>query len=94
MRLSWFWFRWKNDELEAIRTNHPRVGHPLVLAVRHRAEYSRANCTFHPPLVPDLFYQVVGGRVTDQTGHQVEGIEAWDDGGDDSVCGIRQGFNC
>ena len=61
---------------------------------RHRAEYSRANCTFRPPLTPDLVYQVVGGLVMDQTGQQDEGIEAWDDGGDDSVCGIRQGFNC
>ena len=60
---------------------------------RHRAEYSRANCTFRPPLAPDLLYQVVGGLVTDQTGHQVEGIEPWDDGGDVSVCGIRQGVS-
>ena len=45
------------------------------LPPRHRAEYSRANCTFRPPLAPDLLYQVVGGLVTDQTGQEVEGIE-------------------
>ena len=32
---------------------------------------------------------MVGDLVTDQTGQVVEGIEAWDDGGDGSVCGIR-----
>ena len=30
--------RWKNDEIEAIRTNHPQVGHPLILAARHRGK--------------------------------------------------------
>ena len=28
-------------------------------------------------------------KVTDQDGDLVEGVEAWDDGGDASVCGIR-----
>ena len=57
--------------------------------MRHRQEYSRANCTFSPPLDTNILYQVVEGEVTDQTGQVVEGVEAWDDGGDPSVCGIR-----
>ena len=81
--------RWSNEELEAIRTEVPEVGKPLILAVRHRQEYSRANCTFSPPLDTNILYQVVEGEVTDQTGEVVEGVEAWDDGGDLSVCGIR-----
>ena len=36
-------FRWQNEEVEVIRTTRPRVGDPLVLAVRHRAEYSRTK---------------------------------------------------
>ena len=28
--------RWKNDEIEVIRSNNPQVGKALVLAVRHR----------------------------------------------------------
>ena len=59
------------------------------MAVRHRQEYSRGNCTFSPPLDTQILYQVEGGVVTDQTGEVVEGVEAWDDGGDQSVCGIR-----
>ena len=91
-------YRWSNDEIESIRTARPKVGQPLILAVRHRQEYRRANCTFSPPL-DSRDYQVVGGEVTDQTGQQVQGIEAWDDGGDPSVCGIRFSlysahFNC
>ena len=82
-------YRWENDEVEVIRTARPRLGHPLVLAVRHRAEYSRTNCTLRPPLQPDLLYQVEGDRVMDQTGHLVHGVQAWDDGGDGSVCGIK-----
>ena len=66
-----------------MRTNRPRVGHPLVLAVRHRAEYSRHNCTLRPPLQPDILYQVQDGVVTDQTGQVVDGVQAWDDGGKD-----------
>ena len=82
-------YKWRNDEIEAIRTEQPVVGQPLILAVRHRQEYSRANCTFTPPLDTSISYQVVGGVVTDQTGQVVEGVAAWDDGGDPSVCGIR-----
>ena len=32
---KWY-LRWKNDEIEAIRTNNPQVGNPLIIAVRHR----------------------------------------------------------
>ena len=60
-----------------------------MLAVRHRQEYSRANCTFSPPLDTNILYQLEDGVVTDQRGEVVEGVEAWDDGGDPSVCGIR-----
>ena len=84
-------YRWRNDEIEAMRTEEPRVGQPLILAVRHRQEYRRANCTFSPPL-DTRDYQVVDGVVTDQDGQAVEGIEAWDDGGDPSVCGLRSGL--
>ena len=59
-----------------------------MLAVRHRQEYSRANCTFSPPLDTNILYQLEDGVVTDQSGEVVEGVEAWDDGGDPSVCGI------
>ena len=72
-----------------MRTARPRLGHPLVLAVRHRPEYSRVNCTLRSPLQPDLLYQVVGDQVTDQAGQLVQGVQAWDEGGDSSVCGIK-----
>ena len=82
-------YRWRNDEIESIRTEEPQLGQPLILAVRHREEYSRANCSFTPPLDTSISYQLVEGKVTDQTGQMGEGVEAWDDGGDPSVCGIR-----
>ena len=31
-----FLFRWKNDEIEAIRSDEPKIGEPLILAARHR----------------------------------------------------------
>ena len=37
----------------------------------------------------NILYQLEDGVVTDQRGEVVEGVEAWDDGGDPSVCGIR-----
>ena len=49
----------------------------------------RTSCTLHPPLLPDLLYRVEGDQVTDQTGHLVQGVQAWDNGGDGSVCGIK-----
>ena len=82
-------YRWRNDEIESIRTEQPQPGQPLILAVRHRQEYSRANCSFTPPLDTSISYHLVDGQVTDQTGQVVDGVEAWDDGGDPSVCGIR-----
>ena len=80
--------RWKNDEIEAIRSNNPQIGHPLIVAVRHRGEYLRANCTFLTPNA-GFKYWVHDGVVHDKDGAPVAGIEPWDDGGDPSVCGIR-----
>ena len=51
-------------------------------------ENSRVACSWRSPNT-EVEYTVQGGQVTDQDGDQVDGVEAWDDGGDNSVCGIR-----
>ena len=55
----------------------------------NKGEYSRANCSFHAPLSSSVVYYVWNGVVYDKSGMEVDGVEAWDDGGDPSVCGIR-----
>ena len=97
-------YRWKNDMIESIRSNNPRIGHPLILGVRHRGscdifhfscliinyseEYSRASCSWRSPDY-ETEYTVQDGVVLDGNGDVADGVEAWDDGGDSSVCGIR-----
>jgi len=81
-------YRWKNDEIEAIRTNNPQVGNPLIIAVRHRGEYLRHECKFTSPSF-NTHYWIRDGVVVDEEGNAVDGVEPWDDGGDSSVCGIR-----
>ena len=75
-----------------MRTPHPALGHHLTLAVRHREEFRRAECKFHLPPGGSgevAWYSVQNGQVVDDTGEVVDGVEAWDDGGDPTVCGIK-----
>ena len=77
--------------MRAIRSNNPRLGHPLVLAAGHRSEYTRTNCTLAAPTdISNVVYIVPGdGHVYDGAGNVADGVEVWDDGGDRSVCGVR-----
>ena len=84
--------RWRNDQIESIRTRFPAVGETLILGVKHRKEFLRSTCHFHPPpndIGSDVWYKVTDGVVYDNNDQQVDGIEAWDDGGDSSTCGIK-----
>jgi len=85
---------WKNDHIEAIRSAHPTVGETLVIGARHREEFERSTCEFRSP--PNdasngesYIYKVIDGVVYDDTDEVVDGIEAWNDGGDPSVCGLK-----
>merc|ERR1711892_23536 len=81
---------WKNDQIEAIRSANPVVGEILKIGVRHKEEFKRSTCVFYPPPhEPYVSYKVIDGVVFDNTDHVVTGIEAWDDGGDASVCGLK-----
>ena len=51
-------------------------------------EYSRASCSWRSPNY-EIEYTVQDGQVLDVNGDVVDGVDAWDDGGDSSVCGIR-----
>ena len=79
---------WKNDQIEAIRTSAPKIGEPLIIAARHREEFERGSCDFRTPSL-NVVYTVTEGTVYDENGTAVDGIEAWDDSGDPTVCGIK-----
>merc|ERR1719320_1738816 len=72
-------YRWKNDEVEIIRTQRPRVGHHLVLAVKHRDEYSHGTCYFVSPS-GSIEYHLENGQVVDGDGILVDDVDLWDDG--------------
>ena len=56
--------------------------------MNYSEEYSRASCSWRSPNY-EIEYTVQDGVVLDGNGDVVDGVEAWDDGGDASVCGIR-----
>ena len=83
---------WKNDQIEAIRSANPVVGEPLVIAVRHKEEFTRSTCEFRRPLEDgsvSISYKVIDGVVYDGNDQVVDGVEPWNDSGDLSVCGLK-----
>ena len=56
--------------------------------MNHSEEYSRASCSWRSPDY-ETEYTIQDGVVLDGNGDVADGVEAWDDGGDSSVCGIR-----
>jgi len=83
---------WKNDQIEAIRSANPVVGEPLIIAVRHKEEFTRSTCEFRRPLEDgsvSISYKVIDGVVYDGNDQVVDGVEPWNDSGDLSVCGLK-----
>ena len=77
--------------MEAIRSANPKIGKPLIIGARHKEEYQRSTCYFLTPVNNEhvIRYTVIDGVVFDDSSNVVDGIEAWDDGGDASVCGLK-----
>ena len=82
---------WQNAQVEAIRSTNPRIGKTLIIGARHKEEYQRSTCYFLTPVNNEhvIRYTVIDGVVFDDSSNVVDGIEAWDDGGDASVCGLK-----
>ena len=79
---------WQNAQVEAIRSANPKVGKTLIIGVRHKEEYQRTSCYLLTPK-DRIRYTVIDGLVLDDSSKVVDGVEAWDDGGDPSVCGLK-----
>merc|ERR1711970_135626 len=81
---------WSNDDLLLMRTKDPQPGQPLVFAAKHRANYTRSECTVRL-LSQDgegmSTFLVSDDHVSDEDGNLVDWIEVWDDG-EENTCGI------
>jgi len=82
---------WQNAQVEAIRSANPKVGKTLIIGARHKEEYQRSSCYFLTPESDGhtIRYTVIDGLVLDDASQVVDGVEAWDDAGDASVCGLK-----
>jgi len=82
--------RWRNKEIEVIRTKVPTDGAPLIVAVKHNQDYVRTACTIYlPTFDTGVYYYIEDGVVYEGSGQIPEGVEAWTDGEDSNTCGIR-----
>ena len=73
-----------------MRTKDPTPGQPLVFAVKHRANYTRSECTVRL-LSQDgeqmTTFLVSDDHIYDEDGNIIDWIEVWDDG-EANTCGI------